>query len=81
MMTPFMQSILDMKNDAIKHQKYCKRKINQLKKMGEEQHGDEIVSFIIQYERADAVAGAMGKLFKFLEENENKTDEDNDDND
>ena len=80
-MTPFMKSMLDIKNDAVKHQKYCRRKIKQLKKMGEEEHADEIVSLIIQSERAEAVAGAMSTLITFLEEEENKTDEDKDDDD
>ena len=72
-MTPFLQSLYDMKNDAIEHQKSCKRKI---KRLNEERDTDEIVSLIIQAERAEAVAGAMGTLIAFLEKNEGKEDND-----
>lgn len=75
-MTPFLQSIYDIKNDAVEHQKYCKRRI---KRLNEERNEDEILTLIIQAERADAVAGAMSKLIAFLEENgENEENEGND---
>lgn len=69
-MTPFMSSLYDLKNDALKHEKHCKQKIKRLKQMGEERHADEIVNLIIQAERSDAVAGAMSKLIEFLEKEE-----------
>ena len=72
-MTPFLQSLYEMKNEAIEHQKSCRRK---MKRLDEERDGDEIINLIIQAERAEAVAGAMSKLIAFLEENEGKEDND-----
>ena len=69
-MSPFMQSLYDIKNDAVKDQKDFRRKIKRLKQMGEERHADEIVNLIIQAERADAVAGAMSILISSLEDDE-----------
>ena len=43
-MTPFLQSIYDIKNDAVEHQKYCKRRI---KRLNEERNEDEILTLII----------------------------------